>query len=73
MDSNEKLEALLRVVSEIAKDVRAMREELEWQRENRERDWQQVAPLTGTWTEPEDTGTPYRTGWVHHVSKGGSD
>ena len=75
MKGNEELEALLRVVSEIAKDVRAMREELEWQRKSRERNRHEEAPLNVTWSDPNETGTPYRTGRSHAwgVSKRRSD
>ena len=71
MNDTEKLDDLIRMVQELRDEMKALREELERNETNRERDWRQVAPLTGTWTEPEDTGTPYRMEWVvHHPRRG---
>ena len=61
MNDTEKLEALIQMVQELRDEVKALREELEWQRENGERE----APLNVTWSDPNETGTPYRNGQIH--------
>ena len=57
MNDTEKLEVLLRMVREVADEVRALREELERNRADEKTNRQQVAPYNGTWSDPNDTGT----------------
>ena len=65
MNDTEKLDDLIQMVQELRDEVKALREDLERDRANRRTNWQQIAPLNGTWSDPNETGTPYRNGQIH--------
>ena len=67
MTDTEKLDMLLRMVQRIADEVGEIRTRLDqmagensYRAQSGDKQRQVVTPTTGTWTEPKDTGTPYR-------------
>ena len=65
MNDTEKLDDLIQMVQELRDEMKALREELEQVGAARRTNRQQVAPINGTWSDPDATGTPYRNGQIH--------